>query len=146
MDNTESFLIEKLTVLKPNDENEFDEPALSSIAEEMAQCSNPDIFFEHIFSKFEAFPTSFFGQPGPLIHFLEKHYPHYVNLLIESATRKPSLPTVWMINRILNGNLDNKTRTKLLDLLTSISMNKKIDKEIMNSAMGFLDFQNENAS
>jgi hypothetical protein len=42
------------------------------------------------------------GTPGPLVHTLETWRGGYEKLLAESARRKPTSLSVWMVNRILN--------------------------------------------
>ena len=44
------------------------------------------------------------GTPGPLVHTLETLRGGYEMLLAESVRRKPTLLSVWMVNRILNVN------------------------------------------
>ena len=51
----------------------------------------------------EEFPDADFGQPGPLTHFVETFYSNgYEELLCQSLKRRPTVHTVWMLNRIIN--------------------------------------------
>lgn len=51
----------------------------------------------------ERHPLSDFGMPGAIVHYMEKFYQKgYEDLLIASVTRRPTLHTIWMINRIKN--------------------------------------------
>src|SRR5258706_1872315 len=52
----------------------------------------------------EEHPGLDYGMPGPLVHFIEEFYlKGYEERLIESVARKPTMLTVWMLNRVLNG-------------------------------------------
>ena len=58
----------------------------------------------------EDFPEADFGQPGPLTHFVEGFYKSgYEELLYQSIKRKPTLHTIWMVNRITLFKVNNKT-------------------------------------
>ena len=47
------------------------------------------------------------GAPGPLVHFAEKFYRKgYETALLTSFTRRPTSPTAWMLNRMINGTQD----------------------------------------
>ena len=45
-----------------------------------------------------------FGGPGPIVHFVERFYKKgYEEELLLSIKRMPTLHTVWMLNRLING-------------------------------------------
>ena len=66
-------------------------------------------------------PAIDFGNPGPLVHFLETFYKKgYEEKLVESLKRQPTKHTVWMLNRIINGSekeIKNYFINVLLDVL-----------------------------
>ena len=66
-------------------------------------------------------PDIDFGNPGPLVHFLEIFYKKgYEKKLVESLKRQPTKHTVWMLNRIINGSekeIKNYFINVLLDVL-----------------------------
>lgn len=84
----------------------------------------------------ERHPLSDFGAPGPIVHYAERFYKKgYEDLLIASVTRRPTLHTVWMINRIRNagGNADQYKK-----ILNDILERRDIEEEIKNSVKEFL--------
>ena len=84
----------------------------------------------------ERHPLSDFGMPGAIVHYVEQFYKNgYEDLLITSVTRRPTLHTVWMINRIKNaGENSNKYEKILNDILEK----QDTEEEIKNSVKEFL--------
>src|SRR5258708_6628507 len=68
-----------------------------STAEVGLECIQPILRF------MEEHPHLEYGVPGPLVHFIETFCPiaqkEYEKKLIESVTRRPTMLTVWMLNR-----------------------------------------------
>ena len=84
----------------------------------------------------ERHSLTYFGSPGEIVHFVEKFYKKgYEEKLIASLKRMPTVHTIWMLNRIING-ADNSEY--YLDLLKQISKDKYYDKEIREEALHFL--------
>ena len=76
-----------------------------------------------------------FGSPGPIVHFVERFYKKgYEEELLLSLKRMPTLHTVWMLNRLINGT----DQAVYLELLKGISENASCDKEIREEALHFL--------
>ena len=88
----------------------------------------------------ERHPLADFGMPGAMVHFIETFYPSYEPYLIESLKRRPTLHTVWMLNRCINVSSD---KDEYLSLMRKIADSKDIEKEIRYSAQEFYDFQME---
>mgnify|MGYP005753145741 FL=1 len=64
----------------------------------------------------ERHPLSDFGMPGSIVHFVEKFYKKgYEQLLIASVKRRPAMHTVWMLNRVKNGE-ENQRGTSYLKI------------------------------
>lgn len=84
----------------------------------------------------ERHPLSDFGMPGAIVHYVERFYKNgYEDILIASVVRRPTLHTVWMINRIKNTGVNSERYVKILeDVLTR----QDVEEEIKNSARGFL--------
>lgn len=84
----------------------------------------------------ERHPLSDFGMPGAIVHYVEQFYKNgYEDLLIASVTRRPTLHTVWMVNRIKNaGENSDKYEKVLNDILTK----QDVEEEIKTSAKEFL--------
>ena len=84
----------------------------------------------------ERHPLSDFGMPGSIVHFVEKFYKKgYEQLLIASVKRRPAMHTVWMLNRVKNGE---ENQQGYIEILNDIAHNKEIEEEIRNSARNFL--------
>ena len=84
----------------------------------------------------ERHPLSDFGMPGAIVHYVEQFYKNgYEDLLIASVIRRPTLHTVWMINRIKNaGENSDKYEKVLNDMLEK----QDVEKEIKDSVKDFL--------
>lgn len=84
----------------------------------------------------ERHPLTDFGSPGPIVHFVERFYKKgYEEELLLSIKRMPTLHTVWMLNRLINGTDQAEV---YLELLKEISENTSYDKEIREEALHFL--------
>ena len=79
-------------------------------------------------------PVSDFGSPGSIVHYMETAYPKYVDDLIESVERIPSLIGIWMINRIANAPDSDEQLSILLNLLNKISCDPNIDDALKERA------------
>lgn len=84
----------------------------------------------------ERHPLSDFGMPGAIVHYVERFYKNgYEDLLISSVVRRPTLHTVWMMNRIKNTGENSERYEKILrDILTK----QDVEEEIKKSVKGFL--------
>lgn len=84
----------------------------------------------------ERHPLNDFGMPGAIVHYVEQFYKSgYEDLLIASVTRRPTLHTVWMINRIKNaGENSDRYRKVLQDILEK----QDVEAEIKESVKEFL--------
>ena len=85
----------------------------------------------------ERHPFADFGVPGSIVHFLETFYKKgYEEILLRSVKRRPTIHTIWMLNRVKNGAQEQQ---KYMNILKEIVENKKIEKEIRETAEEFLD-------
>ena len=75
-----------------------------------------------------------------MVHYIESFYPDFLPLLIASVKRTPTMHTVWMLNRCINGKF---SREELLSALREVAENENTDKAIRDSAKSFLDYQTE---
>ncbi|HEY8099401.1 MAG TPA: hypothetical protein VIF82_01510 [Burkholderiaceae bacterium] len=78
------------------------------------------------------------GAPGPLVHEIEA-IRGYEESLIESLTRKPTLLTTWMANRILNAALDVKGREKWLSVLSNVTAHSLAPEDVRSLAYDFIE-------
>ncbi|MCH5720547.1 hypothetical protein [Niabella hibiscisoli] len=101
---------------------------------------------ETVLQLMEQNPLVEFGTPGPLTHFIEKFYKEYQekyeSLLIKSTESNPTVHTIWLLNRVINGNKGEKQKV-LIKLLDSISKNKEVEQEIRDIAINFLKYHEE---
>lgn len=87
-------------------------------------------------------PDIDYGMPGPIVHYMERYYLNgYEDLLYKSVMRKPTIHTLWMLNRIINSpKLVDKS--KYINLLASVSDNQNEPEMIRNEALFYLQYQN----
>lgn len=57
---------------------------------------------ETLLQLIERHPTAYFGEPGAIVHFIERFEAEYEKYLVESLKRTPAITTVWMLNRCIN--------------------------------------------
>lgn len=109
------------------------------LTDKMIISNNPYDFVEPILRLMENNPNVDFGQPGPLVHFVEKFYKRgYEQLLLESVERCPTIHTIWMINRIINDpNL--KDRQMYINVLKDIRKRTELDVEVVKEIDMFLN-------
>lgn len=88
----------------------------------------------------ERHPLDYFGMPGATVHFIETFYPDYEPYLIESLKRRPTLHTVWMLNRCINAA---PQKDEYLSLMKAIADREDIEPEIKKDAQDFYDFQTQ---
>jgi len=131
------YLIEKMELLKTDDD--FDYKMYDEL--DLVKIEDVDILDIELILRFmEDNQDIDFGSPGSLVHFLEKYYQKgYEKLLVESIKRTPTLHTLWMLNRIINGE-EEKKRSEYLELLKIVSQ-AEIDYKIRASAKEYFDFQ-----
>ena len=85
----------------------------------------------------ERHPLVDFGVPGAIVHFVERFYKKgYEELLVESIKRKPTMHTVWMLKRIINGSENKKD---YIELMKAIIEHNDVEDEIRNQARAFMN-------
>lgn len=90
---------------------------------------------EPLLQLMERYPLADFGVPGAIVHFVERFYKRgYEQLLIESIKRRPTMHTVWMLNRIINGS---ENKESYLKIMQDIVNRTEIEVEIRNLAKSF---------
>jgi len=95
---------------------------------------------EPILRFIEGHPNIDYGAPGALVHFMERFYgTGYEAQLVESVERKPTPPTVWMLNRIINGTKDPDVRQRLTATMERARRNPLGDQVAQNMASRFLE-------
>lgn len=100
-------------------------------------------YIEPLLQFMEGNPELDFGQPGPIVHFMES-FDGYEKLLVESIKRMPISHTIWMLNRVINDpNLKN--RKKYLKLMKEQLRRKDISDELKEEIEDFVSFQEDRA-
>ncbi len=89
----------------------------------------------------EMYPLVEFGSPGPLTHVIESFYKENPDLyeiqIKQSVEECPTVHTVWLLNRLINGSQGEKA-AELIGIMTSICKDDKIHKSIRIVAENFL--------
>jgi len=102
----------------------------------------PDGFdaVEPILCFMESHPSLDYGMPGPLVHFLETFYGHgYERRLLDSVRRRPTVHTLWMLNRVINGTASREERQEFIAAMMEASTNPIAEVETRQRAHHFLD-------
>lgn len=124
---------------EPGDDNPL---RLYSITEGFNELSNRKRVVPAMFALMERFPDAHLGTPGPLVHSIESlGFEWYEPLLIDSVRRQPVELNVWMVNRILNTNLEPDHRRRLLDLMRSVPEHLKVPARVAELTRHLLQHQ-----
>ena len=117
-------------------DNEDFETVMMDCMEEIEENYNQLDSVQPLLRMMERHPLTDFGSPGPIVHFVERFYKKgYEEELLLSLKRMPTLHTVWMLNRLINGTDQAEV---YLELLKEISENASYNKEIREEALHFL--------
>ena len=117
-------------------DNEDFETVMMDCMEEIEENYNQLDSVQPLLRLMERHPLTDFGSPGPIVHFVERFYKKgYEEELLLSLKRMPTLHTVWMLNRLINGTDQAEA---YLELLKEISENASYNKEIREEALHFL--------
>ncbi len=117
-------------------DNEDFENVMMDCMEEIEENYNQLDSVQPLLRLMERHPLTDFGSPGPIVHFVERFYKKgYEEELLLSLKRMPTLHTVWMLNRLINGTDQAEV---YLELLKEISENASYNKEIREEALQFL--------
>ena len=117
-------------------DNEDFETVMMDCMEEIEENYNQLDSVQPLLRLMERHPLTDFGSPGPIVHFVERFYKKgYEEELLLSLKRMPTLHTVWLLNRLINGTDQAEV---YLELLKEISENASYNKEIREEALHFL--------
>lgn len=85
----------------------------------------------------ERHPMDDFGAPGAIVHFVERFYKKgYEELLVESVKRRPTMHTVWMLNRVMNGS---NNKENYITIMNEIINSSNVEEEIKDEVREFLN-------
>lgn len=101
-----------------------------------------DTLIEPLFRLLERHPHFDFGNPGRIVHYLEKFDNNtYAPLLYASIRRVPTEYNIWMLNRFLN-SLDTSEKSEGIVILEE-TLQKDIDEGLREWVNECLDEQKE---
>lgn len=103
--------------------------------------THPSQVFPEFFVLMERLCDSELGNPGPLVHTMERFEGMYEEHLEASIKRKPTLLSIWMANRILNGSTQEKE--KWMGLLELASIHENATESARDQAFRFIKFQDK---
>jgi len=103
---------------------------------------------EPVLEFMERNPEIDYGSPGPLVHFIESDFEAvrnqshvYEKLVVQSVERKPTVHTVWLLNRLINAATEPAVRSSLLETMQNALKNPAADAGAREVIQSFLDFQ-----
>ena len=121
--------------------DKYDEADLSVIYDSIDAITNAGYkseAIEPLLQLLERHPTAYFGDPGAIVHFIEKFGGEYENSLVASVKRTPTSTTVWMLNRCINAG---EHIEEFMGILKEIAGRTDVDKDIKKRAQEYVDFQ-----
>ena len=128
-------LVERLT--DASNSKRLDE-AMIELVDQLESTGAGLEYMEPILRFMEDHPREDYGSPGPLVHFVERfHRQGYVGELLKSIQRKPTPHTVWMLNRLINGEKDDAEHARLVDVLLHVQENPLADEATRKQASSF---------
>lgn len=98
----------------------------------------PEAWLERVFRFMERLDDVDLGSPGPVVHLIESSGTQYHHYLVESIQRKPTLLTVWMVNRA--ANISHTARGSWRGLLQEVASRKGVSKAAAAEAADFLEY------
>lgn len=114
----------------------------NNILENIKYESNSFEYVERIFELIENNPNLYFGNPGPIVHFMELYYKKgYEDLLLKSVNKCPTMQTIFMMSRVIN-DPKLEEREKYINTLKTLLQKNCIDKEIKEEIESILSYQN----
>lgn len=91
----------------------------------------------------ELHPNLDYGVPGPVVHFVERYFQKgYEELLLSSVSSKPTVHTLWMLNRVINSPL-LPDRDKYFSALRNVSEDESVSADVREEAKRYLAYQEQ---
>jgi hypothetical protein len=123
--------------------NEFNEK-IGIILDKIDKVENSHYSVKPLIKIIQENPEFDFGNPGEIVFFLEKYDEEkYDRILVESVMEKPTEHTIFMMNRIINGALEEK-KSEYIELYMKILCDNRINDELKKIIKEFLEFQKGN--
>ena len=123
-----------------NDNKSF----LSGLMDSWVELNDREKAIPSIFQLMEKFPHADLGSPGPLVHSLESGGPKlYEGELHKSLLRRPTPLSLWMYNRIMNAENDQRIIRGHFERLKLFSIHPLADAETKEVANDFIEHQEQ---
>ncbi len=106
--------------------------------EELETLPDAERLIPSLFRFIERFPDVDLGSPGPIVHALERMEGRYEQELKRSIERTPTRLTLWMVNRLINGEVNVQ---EWLHVFRSVSASPKVFPTVRQSALEYIEFQ-----
>lgn len=133
----------KLSALVSADIYEADTTMMYDLVESLEAEPNPFVSIETILRFFETHSDTFFGAPGPLVHFMEKFYRHgYEEVLCGSFLHRPTRQTAFMLNRLINGS-SGAQKEEYIQMLDRALLRNDIDQSTSEEISRFRSLHNQ---
>ena len=129
----------ELNKVKFDEYDEADLGMLYEFIERIEKLPNKRDAIPAIFNFMEESHDKELGSPGPLVHFVEEKN-DYHKALKESLMRKPTVLTLWMVNRIING-VSESEKLDWFSTLETVSSNESADDMAKAEAKRYLEYQ-----
>ncbi len=129
----------ELEAIKFDEYDEVDMEMLYDFIDHVEKLPNKRDALPAIFSFFEENHAKELGSPGPLVHFIEEEN-DYHQILKDSLKRKPTVLTLWMVNRIING-VPEAEKSEWLSVLELVVGNESADDISRAEATRYLEHQ-----
>jgi hypothetical protein len=113
---------------------------LAELTDALMSIPHAEKAIPELFSVMERLPDADLGSPGPLVHTLERLH-GYEEELVSSIHRRPSLLSVWMVNRILNTDLPDDARLSFIALLNEATTHPNAPESVREDARSFVELQ-----
>jgi len=128
--------IDALRAFVPTDDGK-DVARLYEILDGFDSLPGRDRAIQSMFELMERFPDADLGAPGPLVHEIEA-IDGYQAFLRQSLRRRPTDLTLWMVNRILNSELDEESRRSWLNELRAVASHPDAPASAREAAARFV--------
>jgi hypothetical protein len=134
-------IIEEIAAMYIN-ENNIDDvlDRVDELMELLPDNKDAHLACEAMIQLLERHPYVVFGNPGEVVHTIEKYQGYYEEHLIASLDRKPVSITLWMLNRIINVKKGSE-KDLLVQKMQAYSKHPLADDEAVDAALDFYNFQ-----
>ncbi|RYD65582.1 MAG: hypothetical protein EOP84_31810 [Verrucomicrobiaceae bacterium] len=109
---------------------------LEQLTDRLLELPERQLGVPELFNIMERLPEAELGTPGPLVYTLEQL--DYIEELIQSVQRVPTVLSVWMISRLLRSKLHADRRPFFLDLLAGVPRHDRATYATREDAKHFL--------